>query len=145
MKSLSGTLILLVLAALGLVVTLTFRAFAQAPSAGPNTKFTLTIVGVAALQDGSDNGKAAFKETLKKYGKRGYHVTIKNANKPDETVDGNDEGNNAKLDIKTDKVTKSEIVKSASGEELTLIQVHVTQNIATRTAADMAKVLAALQ
>jgi hypothetical protein len=141
MKSLSGTLTLVVLAAIGLVVTLTLRAFAQTSS----SKFTLTIEHVAALKDGSDNGKAAFKDTLKKYGKRGYHVRMVHGNKPDERVDGNDEGNNAKLDIKTDKVTKSEIVKSASGEELTLIQVHVTQNIATRTAADMAQVLAALQ
>ena len=142
MKTLPRTLAIVVLTAVGLLAILTFRALAQSPASEPNTTFTLTITGVAALKDGSDNGKNAFKDTLKKYGKRGYHVTMKHGNKPDEQLDG---APNAKLDIKTDKVTTSEIVKSASGEKLTLIQVHVTQTIASSTATDLAKVLAALQ
>jgi hypothetical protein len=66
--------------------------------------------------------------------------------KPDEDLDdGPHDNSQSKLDIKTDKVMTSEIAKSASGEELTLIQVHVTQKIAARTAADLSKVLDALK
>src|ERR1700730_7937806 len=139
MKTLPRMLTLAVLVAIGLVVILTFRAFAPTP----NPKFTLTIEEVTALKDGSDNGKENFRKTLKTCGKRGYHVRMVHGNKPDEPLDGNDQGGpQSKLNIKTDKVTTSEIVKNAPSGELTLIQVHVTQTVSTRTAADMAKVVA---
>jgi hypothetical protein len=147
MKTLPRTLTIVVFAAIGLVLTLSFHAVAQTPkpTPDPNAPFILTIKTVATLKDGSTQGKENFRQTLKTYGKKGYHVTMINENNQREDLDdGPHKGAQSKLDIKTDKVTTSEIAKSASDGDLTLIQAHVTQLIATPTAADMAKVLAAL-
>ena len=51
----------------------------------------------------------------------------------------------AKLGIKTDKVTASETARNEAGKEYTLIQVHVTQRVASMYISDIQSVLNELQ
>jgi hypothetical protein len=146
MKTLSGTFkLVVVVMAIGVLTILTFRAFAQQPASAKasDATFTLKIKDVAALKDGSTQGKNDFKETLKKLGTQSYRIRLVHGNgQADENINaGPDPGPNAKLELKTDKVTTSEIAKNASTAELTLIQVHATIQIASRNPADIIAVL----
>ncbi len=145
MKTLSGRFKLVALVAVGVVAVLALRVFAvpspHEPDASKAT-FVLKIKNVTAVQD-EDN----FVNVLKGLKSQLYCVHMKHSqgHKPplEEDITG---GPNtcAQLDIKTDKVTTSETAKSASGEELTAIQLHATIQIPSMYASDIKAVLDAL-
>ena len=156
MKTLSGTLKYVVMAAIGLVAVLTFRALAQstvpAPHVPPASKaaFVLIIQSERAVKDEEN-----FEDVLKTLKSQLYCLHMKHSQ-------GHPQGHGphkgqmeydltggsdacAQLDIKTDKVTMSETAKSASGEELTPISTHTTIQVPSMSSSDITTVLNALQ
>jgi hypothetical protein len=148
MKIQSGPIKFAILAAVAVVAAFTLRGFAQsAPNKPPPSqeKFVLTINTPHPLKDGSKDGEKAFKYLLNngKYPKaKGNQVHMKHAdaNEPDEDLP-NGAGASSKLEIQTDKVTVSEIAKNIEAGELTLIQPHVTIQVASKSPADIKAVL----
>ena len=147
MKTLSGTSKLVILAAIGALAVLTFRAFAQPkerplPPEPPKEKatFVLKIKSPTAVKD-----EQKFKDMLKNLKTQLYeiHVVHSQGHGPPENIPSPTPF--AKLGIKTDKVTASETAKNEAGKEYTLIQVHVTQQVASMSISDIQSVLNELQ
>jgi len=132
MKTLSRKLKYVVLAAIVAVAIFAFRAFAQTPSAEPDTGFVLKIKTRTSLKN-----EDHFKAVLKTLNTKLYDFLLVHheGGQPEHVGPGG----SAKLDIKTDKVTASELAKSG---ELTLIQVHATQHLYSPSATDIQKVAA---
>ena len=133
MKTLSGTLKYVALAAIVALAIFTFRAFAE-PSPTPpepNTGFVLRIQTETPFK----YSETHFRETLSKLKTKVYEFDL---------VD--EHGNHthipppagAKLDIKTDKVTTSELAKSG---QLTLIASNATRLLCSPNVADIKSVL----
>ena len=145
MKTLSGTSKLVILVAIGtLAAVLTFRAFAQRilPPQPPASKatFVLRIKNVTAVKN-----EQKFKDALKNLKTQLYeiHMVHSQGHGPPENIPSPTPF--AKLGIKTDKVTASETAKNEAGKEYTLIQVHVTQRVASMSISDIQSVLNELQ
>ena len=143
MKTLSGTSKLVTLAAIGtLAAVLTFRAFAQRPlppePAASKATFVLKIKHVTAVKD-----EQKFKDVLKNLKTQLYEIHMVHSQGASEDLPSPTPF--AKLGIKTDKVTASEIAKNEAGQEYTLIQVHVTQRVASMSISDIQSVLNELQ
>ena|SRR5712691_7878056 len=142
MKTLSGKLKYVVLAAIVVLAIFTLRAFAAPPcppDPGPDKAvFILKMIKPVTAKD-----QDHFKDVLAGLGTKLYCIHVAHNNgKPDEDIVS---PNQTKLDIKTDKVMTSETPKSAEGEELTPIGVHVTQLVSSPSKADILTVLNALQ
>jgi hypothetical protein len=147
MKTLSGTSKLVILAAIGALSVLTFRAFAKPtprplppePAASKAT-FVLKIKNVTAVKD-----EQKFKDVLKNLKTQLYeiHMVHSQGQGPPENIPSPTPF--AKLGIKTDKVTASETARNEAGKEYTLIQVHVTQRVASMYISDIQSVLNELQ
>lgn len=148
MKIQSGPVKFAILTTVAVVAAFTLRTFAQsAPNKPPSSqeKFVLMINSDHPLKDGSKAGEKAFKDLLNngKYPKaKGNRVHMKHsdANDPDEDLP-NGAGASSKLDIQTDKVMVSETAKNIEAGELTLIQPHVTIQVASKSPADIKAVL----
>jgi hypothetical protein len=147
MKTLSGTSKLVILAAIGALSVLTFRAFAQPtprplPPEPPASRatFVLKIKSPTAVKD-----EQKFKDALKNLKTQLYeiHMVHSQGHGPPENIPSPTPF--AKLGIKTDKVTASETAKNEAGKEYTLIQVHVTQRVASMSISDIQSVLNELQ
>jgi hypothetical protein len=133
MKTLSGKLNYVVLAAIVALAIFTFRAFAQ-PSPTPresDTGFVLKIKTPTPLK----NGEAHFRDTLSKLSTKLYDFDLVDEHGNHKYIPPRP---STKLDIKTDKVTASEMAKSG---DLTLIQVHATQHLSSPSVADIKSVL----
>jgi hypothetical protein len=137
MKTLSGTSKLVILAAIVAVAVLTFRTFAQSPSPEPEKKFVLNITKTDEVKS-----ETQFKNVLKNLGERAIYKIdmVHNEGGEPEHLSGG-----SKLGLKTDKVTTSEVARSASAGELTSIGIHVTQQVASNDPADIIAVLNALK
>ena len=137
MKTLSGTVKYIVMAAIGIAVILNLRAFGQpfaTPSEPPASKatFVLKIKNVTPVKD-----PAHFEQVLKQLKTQLYDlytVDEKGARKHLTP------GSSAQLDIKTDNVTTSE-----AAAKLTFIQTHTTVQIASMSPSDITTVLGELQ
>ena len=147
MKTQSGPIKLAILAAVALVAVFTLRAFAQSASKPPPSqeKFVLTINDPHPLKDSSKAGEKRFKDLLNngKYAKeKGNTVHMKHtdANEPEEDLPTGS-ATSSKLEIQTDKVIVSETAKNIEAGELTLIQPHVTIQVASKSPADIKAVL----
>ena len=143
MKTVSGTSKLVILAAIGtLAAVLTFRAFAQRPlppePAASKATFVLKIKHVTAVKD-----EQKFKDVLKNLKTQLYEIHMVHSQGASENLPSPTPF--AKLGIKTDKVTASETAKNEAGKEYTLIQVHVTQRVASMSISDIQSVLNELQ
>jgi hypothetical protein len=142
MKTLSGTSKVVILVAIGVVAILSFRAFAQPypePTEPPASKatFVLKIKNVTAVTN-----VARFEDVLKHLKTQLYDIVIHEENGKERHLLPN---SNAKLDIKTDKVTTSEAAKNAPTGELTLIQTRATRQVASMYTSDIKSVLDQLQ
>ena len=140
MKTLSGTVKLAVFAIIGVLGVLTFRAFAQSEATSapepPADKATFVL---KIKKDTPVKDMDHFKQVLRELNTKIYTIHMRQGGgKPDEDINS---GPNAKLDIKTDKVTTAE-VHSTGSAELTAIGVHVTVQVASQSPADIKKVLA---
>ena len=144
MKTLSGTSKLVILAAIGALAVLTFQAFAQPkrtpPPEPPKEKatFFLKIKNVTAVKN-----EQKFKDVLKNLKTQLYEINMVHSQGASEDLPSPTPF--AKLGIKTDKVTASETAKNEAGKEYTLIQVHVTQQVASMSTSDIQSVLNELQ
>ena len=144
MKTLSGTSKLVILAAIGALAVLTFQAFAQPkrtpPPEPPKEKatFVLKIKNVTAVKN-----EQKFKDVLKNLKTQLYEINMVHSQGASEDLPSPTPF--AKLGIKTDKVTASETAKNEAGKEYTLIQVHVTQQVASMYISDIQSVLNELQ
>jgi len=144
MKTLSGTSKLVILAAIGALSVLTFQAFAQTkrtpPPEPPKEKatFFLKIKNVTAVKN-----EQKFKDVLKNLKTQLYEINMVHSQGASEDLPSPTPF--AKLGIKTDKVTASETAKNEAGKEYTLIQVHVTQQVAYMYISDIQSVLNELQ
>ena len=144
MKTLSGTSKLVILAAIGALAVLTFQAFAQTkrtpPPEPPKEKatFFLKIKNVTAVKN-----EQKFKDVLKNLKTQLYEINMVHSQGASEDLPSPTPF--AKLGIKTDKVTASETAKNEAGKEYTLIQVHVTQRVASMYISDIQSVLNELQ
>jgi len=144
MKTLSGTSKLVILAAIGALSVLTFQAFAQTkrtpPPEPPKEKatFFLKIKNVTAVKN-----EQKFKDVLKNLKTQLYEINMVHSQGASEDLPSPTPF--AKLGIKTDKVTASETAKNEAGKEYTLIQVHVTQRVASMYISDIQSVLNELQ
>jgi hypothetical protein len=154
MKTLSGTVTLVVLAAVAVVTAFALRGFAQSSPAPTQTEppdppeahdnFVLKIKPRHSLKDGSDKGEEAFM-ALMNSGKyevaKGNKVHLRHAKaaKKDEYLPRGAE--TSQLEIKTDKVTVSQTALEIEAGDLTVIQPHVTVQIASKSPADIKAVL----
>ena len=133
MKTLSGTPKYIALAAIVALAVFTFRAFAQ-PSPTPresDTGFVLKIKTVTPLK----NGEAHFRDTLSKLSTKLYDFDLVDEKGNHTPIV---HGASTKLDIKTDKVTASELAKS---RELTLIGSNATRLLCSPSITDIKSVL----
>jgi hypothetical protein len=142
MKTLSGTSKVVILVAIGVVAILSFRVFAQpfpTPTMPPASKaaFVLRIQSVTAVKD-----SARFEDVLKHLKTQLYDIVIHEENGKERHLLPD---SNAKLDIKTDKVTTSEAAKNAPTGELTLIQTRATRQVSSMFTSDIKSVLDELQ
>ena len=146
MKTVSGTSKLVILAAIGALAVLTFQAFAQPkrtpPPEPPKEKatFVLKIKNVTAVKN-----EQKFKDVLKNLKTQLYEIHMVHSQGQGPPEDLPSPTPFAKLGIKTDKVTASETAKNEAGKEYTLIQVHVTQRVASMSISDIQSVLNELQ
>ena len=154
MKTQSGPIKLAILAAVAVVAAITLRGFAQSapaptelPDPSPsNEKFVLKIKPRHPLKDSTDATEKAFKDLLNNghyEAAKGNKVHLRHtaANKPDEYLPTGAGASSTKLEIQTDKVTKSETAQNIEVEELTVIQPHVTIQVASRSPDDIKAVL----
>jgi hypothetical protein len=144
MKTVSGTVKLVILVAIAALTVLTFRAFAQRtlppePSKEKAT-FVLYIKNPTAVKN-----EQKFKDVLKNLKTQLYEIHMVHSQGQGPPEDIPSPTPFAKLDIKTDKVTVSETAKNEAGKEYTLIQVHVTQRVASMSTSDILSVLNELQ
>jgi hypothetical protein len=142
MKTLSGTSKVMILVVIGMVAILSFRVFAQPnpePTEPPASKatFVLKIKTVTPVKD-----EARFENVLKHLKTQLYDIVLHEENGKEKHLLPN---SNAKLDIKTDKVTTSEAAKNAPNGELTLIQTRATRQVASMSTSDIKSVLDELQ
>jgi hypothetical protein len=156
MKTQSGPIKLAILTALAVVAAITLRGVAQStPTPTPTycdesdppqgqTTFVLKIKPRHPLKDDTEATKVAFRNLLNNghYTARGnkMHLKPSAAGKPEECLPSSG-GTSTKIDIQTDKVTTSEMAKNIDAEELTLIQPHVTIQIASPSSTDINAVL----
>jgi hypothetical protein len=162
MKNLSGTIKLVVLVAVALLVVVTLRAFAQSPKSHrwppkpgtckapsnlpqPNAPFVKNIPNHRPLKKMTDEGEAEFAALLCNGhydAAKGNIVHFKHRSSGlGEHCLPRDCSDFAQASIKTDKV----IVSEAADTELTLIQPHVSIQIACPTQNDVDAVLKLLQ
>ena len=125
-----------------MVAILSFRVFAQPnpePTEPPASKatFVLKIKTVTSVKD-----EARFENVLKHLKTQLYDIVLHEENGKEKHLLPN---SNAKLDIKTDKVTTSEAAKNAPNGELTLIQTRATRQVASMDTSDIKSVLDELQ
>jgi len=85
---------------------------------------------------------ARFKDVLKHLKTQLYDIVLRDEHGKEEHLLPN---SNAKLDIKTDKVTTSEAAKNAPNGELTLIQTRATRQVGSMSTSDIKSVLDELQ
>ena len=133
----------MILVVIGMVAILSFRVFAQPnpePTEPPASKaaFVLKIKTVTRLK----GDEARFKDVLKHLKTQLYDIVLHGENGKEKHLLPN---SNAKLDIKTDKVTTSEAAKNAPNGELTLIQTRATRQVASMSTSDIKSVLDELQ
>ena len=133
----------MILVVLGMAAILSFRVFAQPnpePTEPPASKaaFVLKIKTVTPLK----GDEARFKDVLKHLKTQLYDIVLHEENGKEKHLLPN---SNAKLDIKTDKVTTSEAAKNAPNGELTLIQTRATRQVASMSTSDIKSVLDELQ
>ncbi len=132
----------MILVVIGMVAILSFRVFAQPfpePTEPPASKaaFVLKIKTVTPVKD-----EARFEDVLKHLKTQLYDIVLHEENGKEKHLLPN---SNAKLDIKTDKVTTSEAAKNAPNGELTLIQTRATRQVASMSTSDIKSVLDELQ
>jgi hypothetical protein len=160
MKTLSGTFKLIVLVALAVGVIITLRAFAQPTSQRkPGTckempsdqlppitaQYSQKIPHRRQLKKGGAPGEAEFKALLcnghydAALGNR-IHFIHEDANNGQHCLPQNCK-DFVQVSIKTDKVIVSDTAKSIADGELTSIQFHVTQQIASPNQGDIAAVM----
>ena len=162
MKTLSGRFRLVVLAALVVGVVITLRAFAQPTSTrkwppkpgnckeqsqlpSANAPKSQKITNRRELKDGSAAGEEAFAALLcnghydAAWGNR-IHFIHKDAHLGQHCLP-QDCSDFAQASIKTDKVIVSDTAKNGADGELTSIQFHATQQIASQTQGDIDAVM----
>jgi len=132
----------MILVVIGMVAILSFRVFAQPnpePTEPPASKatFVLKIKTVTPVKD-----EARFEDVLKHLKTQLYDIVLHEENGKEKHLLPN---SNAKLDIKTDKVTTSEAAKNAPNGELTLIQTRATRQVGSMSTSDIKSVLDELQ
>jgi len=132
----------MILVVIGMVAILSFRVFAQPnpePTEPPASKatFVLKIKTATPVKD-----EARFEDVLKHLKTQLYDIVLHEENGKEKHLLPN---SNAKLDIKTDKVTTSEAAKNAPSGELTLIQTRATRQVASMDTSDIKSVLDELQ
>ena len=142
--------IVVALAAVGVATVIILRASKPADCKFTQ-KYTLIITNspndYVPLKTDTDTGEADFIKLLcngpyERTAK--LHFKHKNAGKPDRYLPGPDcqAALETQFNIKTDKVTASKAGQSSTDEEFTMIgPVHVTQQIAAPTMADITAVL----
>jgi hypothetical protein len=135
MKTLSGTSKLMALAAIVVLVILAFQA-CETIVPGGKRQFGLEINQPFHLRH-----PVAFIRALGTLSKRAFwefHLVYDDGT-------SKDFHGGSKLSIKTDKVTMSEVAKSASAGELTAIGSHVTQRVYSESLKDIQTVVDALK
>jgi len=133
----------MILVVIGMVAILSFRVFAQpfpepTEPPAPKATFVLKIKNITPLK----GDEARFTDVLKHLKTQLYDIVLRDENGKEKRLLPN---SNAKLDIKTDKVTTSEAAKNAPTGELTLIQTRATRQVASMSTSDIKSVLDELQ
>jgi len=126
-----------------MVAILSFQVFAQPnpePTEPPASKatFVLKIKTITPLK----GDEARFEDVLKHLKTQLYDIVLHEENGKEKHLLPN---SNARLDIKTDKVTTSGAAKNAPNGELTLIQTRATRQVASMDTSDIKSVLDELQ
>lgn len=123
--------------AIGLLALCTVRTFADQPTdSASKAAFVLKIQKATAVKD-----EAHFVQTLKKLKSQLYDIDIEDEKGNHKKVVPD---SNAKIDIKTDKVTTSAAAQSKAGEP-TYIQTRTTIQVPSNYVSDIQAVLAELQ
>ena len=133
MKTLSGTFTFVVLAAVAIVVVITFRAFAQPTQPPAAKKFVLNIGRTA--QDYLDVDKTKFDDALRKLARNGglYEIGFKD--------DGHVTDPYHALNIKIDKVTTSKVAQNSPAGESGANDPNVVHLLRSDSAPDIKDVL----
>jgi len=138
MKTLSGTLKVVIPLGIGALAVFAFRAEspAQAPTYAAK-KFELKILKEAKFKNGDET---AFNKALQKFGDSQVDLTVtRDSGKADHYPP------RPKVTIKTDKVTASEIAQRARAGDLTPIGSNVVTKLTSDTSLDLIDVLNALE
>jgi hypothetical protein len=139
MKTLSRGIKFVILPIIALAAILTFRAFGQGPSAQPPPYTERKLVLTFAKETGVTN-ETAFKNALKVLGQDQYRIKYKHHDNTTEEFPPPPTAS-----IKTDKVTASQLAKSAQAGELTPIGSNVTIKVTSNNSSDLTKVLQSLE
>jgi hypothetical protein len=136
MKTLSGTVGFVVLAVIAIVALLGLRAFAtgSTKTAFVDKKFRLKI-GLNKDDYAEVTDDNAFKAALARFPKDQYDIRFKPDHGP--VID-----HYQPVSIKTDKVTTSEVAKSAPAGEAAANDPHYTQRVTSDNPTDIKAVLA---
>jgi hypothetical protein len=129
MKTLSGTFAFVVLAVIGLVTLIS----CPAKFAFTEQKFTLHF------KEAEVRDEDAFKNALKTLKKHGGQCYIKFVRKDGETI--KDYCDKLDVDLKTDKVTKSEVANSAAAGESAANDPYATYKVTSADPTDIKTVL----
>ena len=133
MKTLSGTFTFVVLAAVAIVVVITFRAFAQPTQPPAAKKFVLNIGRTA--QDYVDVDKDRFDQALRKLASHGgqYEIAFKDDSHVTDPYHA--------LNIKIDKVTTSKVAQNSPAGESAANDPNVVHLLRSDSAPDIKDVL----
>ena len=146
MKNLREIFKLVAVAVIVALAILTIRAFAQGPSPSqrprpPDKKLTLNFKD-AQLNDDTEN---EFKKAIRALGTDQYSVRVNHHNGLHDDYDNDHPPPlSASSGMKTDKVTTSELAKSAAGE-FTAIGSHVSYNVTSDRKTDIQNILNTLK
>ncbi len=141
MKTLSRKFKLVALVAIGVAAVFALRVFAQAPEAAepPASKATFVL---KIKKPTEVKNPAEFENVLKKLKTQLYDIDMVDEHGHHKSIVP---GSNTKAEIKTDKVTASEVAKDISTGELIFIQVRTTRQVASMSVSDIQAVVNELQ
>jgi hypothetical protein len=140
MKTLSGTFTFVVLALVAMIAVVSFRAFAQpAQPVADKKKFTLKIGGPTKEDYVEVTDQNDFDKALNDVKNHGGQYKIRFKDDHGKVFDPYDPNHHAS--IKTDKVTTSEVARSAPAGESAANDPNVTYHLSSDSTKDIKNVL----
>jgi hypothetical protein len=141
MKSLSGTLKVVMVLGIGTLAVFAFRAFAQSPAQQSNPNYAAKTYELRLTNAAFKNDdEKAFNAALQKFADDQMDLTVTHKSGPASHYPPR-----PKVSLKTDKVTTSEMAELAAAGDLTPIGSNVVTKVSSASPQDITNVLNTLQ